>query len=503
MNRIKKNIVANFGGSLFTGVMSLIFLPVYINFLGIEAYGLVAIFTTILTMFAVLDMGLIQTLTRELARLAVLPDSAREMRDLLRTLEIPYIGIGLMIGITVYLIAPWLAHDWVNSQTLSVKSVESSVVIMGLIIAVQWPLGFYSGGLIGLQEQVILNLVNSIMALSRGLLSMLVLWQISATIEAFFWTQLIVSLAHILIVIYLLWTRLPTHCKRSRFRIKILSNIWRFATGIAGISLIGSLLLQLDKIILSKLLTLEVFGYYAIANVVSMNVYRLFGPVYSAIYPRLTNLITLGSEKDLADFYHKSAQLLAIVVFPVVAVLIFFSKELIQLWLQNQNLASATAPIISVLVIGTLINGILHIPYGLQLAAGWTSLALRFGILSVVIFGVLLLILTEYYGIDGAVWAWPIQQLLYFIFTIPLMHRRLLKKEQWRWYWSDVCFPMILSFTPVFIMWQLKPDIMGLIETLIYLSATYIFALIVLFIGLPIIRSHVKKFLYKKYGNSR
>jgi O-antigen/teichoic acid export membrane protein len=492
MSRIKKNIAANFGGSLWTALVSLLFIPIYLNFLGVEAYGLVAIFATLLAMFAVLDMGLIQTLTREIARLAVLPDSAREMRDLLRTLEIPYVGMGLVIGLGVVLFSPWIAHVWLNNQTLPTSTVQTAMMLMGLMIAIQWPLGFYSGGLVGLQEQVLLNYINSIMQTVRGVASALVLWQLSSTIEAFFLTQLATSVVHILIIRLLLWRKLPFDPHSSRFRPDLLRSIWHFAAGVAGSGLIASLLMQLDKIILSKLLSLEVFSYYAIANVVSMNVYRLFGPIYSAIYPRLTNLVAMGSEKDLAAFYHKSAQLLAVAVFPAVAVLIFFSNELLLIWLQKPVIADAVAPTVSILVIGTLINGIMHIPYGLQLAAGWTSLALRFGVISVVIFGILLLVLTELYGVVGAAMAWPIQQALYLICTVPLMHRRLLSDEQWQWYWNDVCYPLILASAPVALAWQLKPEAIGVAVTLLYLFATYITSLAAVLMGLPAIRSEIR-----------
>ena len=488
MSRIKKNIAANFGGSLWTAFVSLLFIPIYLQFLGVEAYGLVAIFTTLLAMFAVFDMGLIQTLTREIARLAVIPDSARAMRDLLRTLEIPYVGMGLIIGLVVVLISPWITHEWINNQALPTQSVETAVILMGLMIAIQWPLGFYSGGLVGLQEQTVLNLVNGAVALGRGVASALVLWQLAPTIEAFFWTQLVVSVAHILIVSRLLWRKLPAAPQPPRFRMELLQGVWRFAAGITGIGLISSLLMQLDKIILSNLLSLEVFGYYAIANVVSMNVYRLFGPIYSAIYPRLTNLLALGSRKELATFYHKSAQFLAIAVFPAVAILVFFSNELLLIWLQNPVTADAAAPIVSILVMGTLINGIMHIPYGLQLAAGWTSLALSFGVVSLVIFGILLVVLNEFYGVVGAALAWPIQQALYLIFTVPLMHRRLLPDEQWRWYWADVVYPLLLIVAPVALAWQLKPDAMGLALTLVYLFVTYIVSLAAALMGLPVVR---------------
>lgn len=488
MSRIKKNIAANFAGSLWTALVSLLFIPIYLNFLGVEAYGLVAIFSTLVAMFAVLDMGLIQTLTREIARLAVLPDSNRDMRDLLRTLEIPYVGMGLIIGIVVVLTAPWIANEWVNSQTLPTHAVETAVSLMGLMIAIQWPIGFYSGGLSGLQEQVVLNFVNGAIATVRGIASALVLWQLAPTIEAFFWTQLGVSVVHISIVRLLLWQKIPVDPLPPRFRSDLLRGIWRFSAGVTGIGLISSLLMQLDKIILSKLLSLDVFGYYAIANVVSMNVYRLFGPIYSAIYPQLTNLVALGSRKELAAFYHKSAQFLAVATFPAVAVLIFFSNDLIRIWLQSPATADAAAPVASILVIGTLLNGIMHIPYGLQLASGWTSLALRFGIISVFLFGILLLVLTKSYGIVGAAMAWPIQQALYLVFTVPLMHRRLLPDEQRRWYWADVSYPLTLAVAPVAIAWQLKPDAMGKTSTLLYIFTIYAVSLAAVSMGITSVR---------------
>ncbi len=103
---IKQNILANYLGNIWTAVMGLVFIPLYLHFLGIEAYGLVGIFATLGAMFRVLDMGLSATLTRELPRLQVKRDSTQEMRDTVRTLEIIYWLVGTAIGIIVFLLAP-------------------------------------------------------------------------------------------------------------------------------------------------------------------------------------------------------------------------------------------------------------------------------------------------------------------------------------------------------------------------------------------------------------
>lgn len=65
---------------------------------------------------------------------------------------------------------------------------------------------------------------------------------------------------------------------------------------------------------------------------------------------------------------------------------------------------------------------------------------------------------------------------------------RLLPDEQWRWYWADVDYPLILALAPVALAWQLKPDAMGMAVTLLYLFATYIASLAAVLMGLPAVR---------------
>ena len=48
-----------------------------------------------------------------------------------------------------------------------------------------------------------------------------------------------------------------------------------------------------------------------------------------------------------------------------------------------------------------------------------------------------------YQGI-GAAWAWIILNFGYFIFEVPVMHRRLLKDEMGKWYRRDIILPILI-----------------------------------------------------------
>jgi len=493
MSIVQQNILSNFGGNIWVGLMSLVFVPVYIHFIGIEAFGLVGIFVSLIGVFALLDMGLSNTLNREMARLFPQGDNAREMRDLVRTLEVPYWACGLFIGIGIAALAPVIAYHWVNTENLSPPTVRLAIMIMGFAIAFQWPQSLYSGGLMGLQRQGVLNVILSMMATVRGVGAVLTLWLVSPTVEAFFLWQIVVSLTKTGLLALFFWRCLPHDDQAPRFRPRLLVNIWRFATGVTGITILATLLTQLDKIILSRMLSLEMFGYYSLAYIVAITLYRFVGPIFSAVYPKLVNLTALNFNEELIIFYHKGAQLLSVLVLPTAFILVLFSKEVLLLWTRNPVTTEHTYVLVSILVMGTALNGLMNIPYALQLAAGWTSLAFFINLVSVLFLVPLMIVLTNLYGAIGAASVWVILNGGYIIFAIPMMHKRLLPLEKWRWYKEDVGIPFVVSLVTAFSFRFFMPASFKGFYLVLYLAAASFLTLILTAMATPVTRVWMKR----------
>lgn len=454
MPLIKQNIIANFGGKAWQALMSLAFVPLYIKFMGIEAYGLVGVFASLQALFSLLDMGLSTTMNREMARLSVLSGRAGEMRDLVRTLETIYWGMAVAIGIAVIGLAAPIAHHWVKVEKLSPSTVQQALMLVGGVLAFQWPVSLYSGGLMGLQKQMLLNSVESAVATLRGAGAVLVLWLISPTILAFFAWQIVLSLIRTCIMAAFLWRSLPEPGHRAHFQKGILKGIWRFAAGMTGISLSATILTQTDKIILSKILSLEMFGYYSLATLVASTLYRFIGPVYSAIFPRFSQLVSLNDKDALKALYHKACQFMSVMILPAATVVCLFSPEILLLWTGNPSIVSNTHKIVSILIIGTALNGLMNLPYGLQLAHAWTKLTLYTNIIASVVLVPMIYFLAVHYGIVGAASAWVILNTGYVLICIQIMHSRLLKGEQWRWYFNDVGVPLLPALITA-IFWRL------------------------------------------------
>lgn len=329
-----------------------------------------------------------------------------------------------------------------------------ALFLLGLATALQWPVSFYTGGLAGLQRQILLNVLAAVYSTIRSAGALCVLWLVAPTIEAFLWWQVGVSAAQGLTFAFAAWLALPRGSRAPLFRLHQLKQVGGFAVGITGVTILSFLLTQTDRIVLSKILTLDDFGVYAFAASVAFSLLRLVQPIVTAAYPRYSQLVAAADTGSLIDFYHRTNQTMSATVLPVAVVVAVFAKDLLALWTGDAALSAASAPILALLVMGSSLNGLMNLPYTLQLAYGWTRLALWINVVSVGLVVPGIWILGGQFGGVGAASVWLALNLGYVTIGIPLMHRRLLRGEMLRWYTVDILPPLAASML-VGLVWRI------------------------------------------------
>jgi len=442
LSRLKQNIVANLSGRLIVAAVGLAVVPLIVRLMGIEAYGLVAFFTSIQAVFGLLDLGLSATINRELARLSVNRDASTEMRDLVRTLESAYWGIAILIGAGMLALAPAVPR-WVRPEHLSPGQIEQAALVMGIVMALQWPLSFYEGGLMGLQRQVAWNAVSVSMSAVRQAGAVIVLWLVSPTVQTYLWWQAIAYGLQTGLTAWMVWRSMPAAASRPRFRTSVLAGVWRFAAGMTGTTIATLGLTQMDKLVVSRMLPLNEFGYYSLAAVAAGGLNYVIGPIFAAVFPRFSELIAAGSLQTLRDEYHRVAQFSSVIVLAAACVLIVFAPQILQLWTRDPVVVARAHRVLSVLAAGTALNALVHVPYALQLASGWTSLMMYANAIAVVVLVPATILLVREFGAVGAAAAWVALNAGYVLITVPVMHRRLLRGDLGRWYTTDVAAPLI------------------------------------------------------------
>lgn len=430
--------------------MGLIFVPTYIKFMGIEAYGLVGFFANLLAMCAVLDMGLSATLNREVARRVHQSQQAQSLRNLLRTVEIIYWSIAVFIGIVVVLLSYPISEFWIRSNQLSPSDVQKAILIMGLVLVLRWPFGMYQGGLMGMQRQVLVNTVNSLMATVRGLGAVVVLWLVSPTIHSFFIWQIVVSGCETIIMALFLWNSLPPSDSRPKFTWSSISQIWRFAAGITGVYLTSVIYAQSDKIILSKLLSLENYGCYMLVWTLSASLYRICQPISAAIFPRFSQFFVEQKADNLVELYHKSSQLMSTLVFPISALMMILPTKILYLWTGDPDIVSKSALLLSFITVSITSGALWHVPYTVLLAYGWTTLILYMNLISIFVFIPLLFAFVHYYGLLGAGFIMAFWGMSYFLLGTISMHKKLLKGQLSSLLLRDIFVQCLITMVTVY-----------------------------------------------------
>ncbi len=473
--------------------MAIAFVPLYIKFLGIEAYGLIGFYAMLQAGFQMFDLGLSQTMNREMARYSTMPNKAGEARDFVRTLELGYWTIGVTIGVGLSAAAPFITGHWLKAGMIPQNIVLRVIIIMGIVTAFQWPLSLYDGGLMGCQRQVLSNVIKISMATLSNCGAAIILWKISPTISAFFIWQIFVSALSVGLYTFFLWHSLPNTGGSPRFTPHLLRNVWRFTIGMGGLAILGIMSTQIDKVLLSKLVTLDMFGYYTLAgSVVSAVPVMLVIPIFNALFPRFTSLAITKDDTALKLLYHQGTQLMATLVLPVSALLAFFSYDILLLWTGSTKTAEMASPIISVLIVGMALNALMHLPYSLQISHGWTGLGLRLNTYTMVVQVPAIYFMTIHYGTVGAASVWAAINGIQLAIGVPLTHHRLLQGEMKRWFIEDIIPPVLATAVTVGLGRWFITSPMAPIKAIASLSCV----LLVSLLAAAMVTSHMREWVF-------
>lgn len=439
---VHRNVIANYVSSGWTALVGLAMLPLYLHFLGVESYGLISFFATLQAWSLLLDFGLSPTLNREMARFSGGLYTPQTVRNLLRSMEIVYACVGLLLAATAFLASYWLATGWLNLQALEPAVAAQALGILGFGLGIQWVGTLYRSALLGLQDQLWLSAATGGVTTGRAVGTVAVLAYVSPTVTAFAIFQCVMSLAETLVLAARVHGRLPRAPLGVCFSLEAVRQVWRFAAGLTLITMLATLLTQVDKLLLAKLLPLDEFGYFTLAVAVAGALSILIAPIHNVAYPRFSEIVASGDLRALAEEYHRFAQLLSMAVLPVTLVLCVFAREIVLLWTQNPITTEKVAPIVSVWAIGTALNGIMHVPYAAQLAHGWTRLTIAVNAVAVAVIVPATIYLVPRHGAIAAAWVWVGVNVGYLLFSVALMHGRILRDEKWKWYLQDLLLPL-------------------------------------------------------------
>ncbi len=436
---IKRNVVANYVTQIYVMGIGIVMAPVYLSYMGTEAYGLIGFFTMMTAWFQLLDMGLTPTLVRETARFRGGAIGADTLRAFLRALEAIFGVVSLAGAAAMILLADQIATHWLKVKVLPVEQVAHAVMLMGLAVPLRWISGLYRGLVNGFERQVWLGGYNSFIATLRFVGVLAVFAALGAAPVYFFAYQLVVALVELGGLAIMTYRLMPRGAgPREIFSWKPLMGNLSFSLIIAFTATVWVLATQTDKLILSRLLTLADYGMFSIAVVAAGAINAVGGPFGQALLPRLTRLVAEKDDAGAARLYGAATQAVCVLVAPAVAALCFFAEPILRAWTGNFQLARHAVPILRLYAIGNGWVALCSFPYYLQYAKGDLRLHFIGNAAFVVLLVPLIVLGAERYGAIGTGAVWAALNALYALGWVPVIHARVFKGRHLAWMMRDI-----------------------------------------------------------------
>lgn len=452
---LKINVLASYASQIYLVIISIAILPIYMKYMGAEAYGLVGFFAMLQGLFSLLDFGLTPTISRQTAQYNAGAETALGFRQLLRSLSVIFTGIACIGGGLLFYFNHYIAEHWLKLENLAMSDVLFCLQIMAICVALRWMTGLYRGVISGFEHIVWLSVSNIVIATLRFPGVLLYMYYFGFTVKNFFIFQLVVAVVEFVVLAFKAQILLPKLKQPVciGWSMQPVKPLLSFALTIAFTSSVWVLVTQLDKFVLSGILPLSEYGYFTLAVLVAGGILQIGAPISSAIMPRMARLQGERKYQELIAVYIGATEFVAVVVVTAGIILAALARPVLYVWTGDAVLAEKAAPILQLYALGNAILTLGAFPYYLQYAKGNLRLHFIGNLITAILLIPAIIWAAKNYGAIGAGCVWVMIQITYLLLWVSYVHEMIEPDINWQWFKSflpSICCVSIVSYALIY-----------------------------------------------------
>jgi len=424
----------------------------------------------------ILDMGLSYTTIREVS--SHYQTETQYIKNLIRTFSFFYWVSYIIFGVFIFLLAPIFIDKWLVLKTIDSKTAIYAFRVLAIGAFIALPASFYSCLLRGIQRMEFNNLIDVAISSIQQFVIILVL-VFGGNIFHVVWFYSSCYILKLFIYLFVSGYFFSISSLVPMFYLEVLKRNLRFATVMMSVSFISAVHTQADKIIISKLMPISIFGYYTFAyNNISKTLF-VTSAIFQAAFPAFSSAVGSNDHLKLTHRYRKLQDLVCVGFVPIFAAIVYFTLPLFS-YLLNENAAELLLLPITLLCLGFYMNGTLNFCHILAIAMGKPCISARQNIYALFIILPSMVLLVHYHGLSGAALSWIFYQIFGYIYGIRRIYRECLRIHVSDFYFFILKVFLLIAFSYGFLWVYLK-----IIKnfSIISLSVTYTVATIIFFIG--------------------
>lgn len=401
---VGRHAAINFVGNVLPMVVAIITVPMYLKYIGTERYGVLAVIWALLGYFGFFDFGFGRAVSQRMARLGEADDSERS--NLLWTALISTFLLGIVGSLAL-----WVSADYILSHLIEMtdsRRLEASNAVGWLLFSLPalLPTSVLQGALQGRLRFFELNVIQVFGTTLSQLLPLAVAASGHVQLQVLVPTVLASRLLTIG-VLFMQCRRLVPLRGNPVIDRSHLSPMLKYGGWISVISLLGPLLVTIDRLIIATLSGAKSVSYYTVPYDLVSRTMVISASVSSAIFPRLASS-GVAEGKSVAM---KATAMLVAVMSPIVIAALFLVHPFLILWV-GDDFALSSKGVAELILVGVWINALV-IPHNARLLAEGSpkKVVIVYLIQIPIYFGMLSLGIV-YWGVMGAAAAWSLRVLL-------------------------------------------------------------------------------------------
>ncbi len=392
-------------------VVGILAIPIVIDSLGKERFGILGIIWMVVGYFSLFDLGLGRALTQSISK-----QLGEGRLERIRGTAWTALALMLLLGLAglaaMLISAPWLVQIVMRTapDVEATLQLKQDALKAFTFLAFSIPVVISSAGMRGILEaHQRFGTVNAV--------------RVATGTFTFLGPLLVVPFTNSLVPIVIVLTAgrvvattvlfhfcrrvLATYPGRRFLGMEPLKPLLRFGGWMTVTNLVTPAMIYVDRFLIGGLVSLTAVAFYITPYEAVTRLFIIPSALLGVFFPALSATMTADPEK-CSDLFAKALKFLLYVMFPATLLLFAFSRELLGLWVGEEFALNSTL-IMQALLAGVLINSLAQAPYILILSAGRPRLSALSQLIQLPLYVTLLYWMISRYGAEGAAVAWTVR----------------------------------------------------------------------------------------------
>lgn len=358
---IVKNTAIQIFAQGLIAIIALVAVPVLVDKLGTARFGILSLTWVVIGYASLLDLGLGRALTKLTAeRLG--RGEGRETPHLFWTAILLLGGIGVLSGAIIAASSGWLTSDVFTIEADLTSEAHATFILVACTV----PFVLCSTALRGsLEAHQRFDLTNAA-AVPLSLLSYL-----GPVVIALFTTNLAVVVSAVClsrvagtaVFLYLCLRVDPGLRTKPSFDRRLVGTLLRFGGWVTVAAIVTGVMLSLDRLIIGAAVSASAVAWYATSYEGAKQMLLVSTAFSSVLFPGFAANVHLDRERTELLF-SRGARATFVGLFPLALIASVLAHQILELWI-NAEFAREGGPVLQLLAIGVLINGLAFVAYAL------------------------------------------------------------------------------------------------------------------------------------------